>query len=306
MKSFARGPDQEEVCCQARPCLISPSWPSSPLLGAIMCNHQSARIHPTAIVSREALLADNVVVGPYVVIEGRVQIGPDCLLRPYVHLVGPLTMGRGNVIYSGSVLGERPQHLKYQDEPTSVEIGDHNVIREHVTIHRGTSHSLVTRIGSHNFFMAHCHIGHDCSVGNRCILTNGALVGGHCTLADNVYLSGNSAVHQFVRVGRLAMLSGCSATTKDIPPFVIQQYIDTVVGINVVGMRRAGLNPEQINAVRSAFRLLFRESLTLPVALARLQEELGTVDTVQEMIAFLRECPKGINPMRDRGRQEAA
>jgi UDP-N-acetylglucosamine acyltransferase len=266
----------------------------------------SPRIHPTVVISAEAELADNVVVGPGVVIEGKVRIGPDCVLRPHACLCGPLTMGRGNIVFPGAVLGERPQHLKYNDEPTSLEIGDGNIFREHVTIHRGTTHSMTTRIGSCNFFMANSHVGHDCIIGNRCILTNGCLVGGHCTLQDNAYLSGNSAVHQFVRIGRLALLSGCSATTKDIPPFVVQQYIDTVVGINLVGMRRAGMTNAQINAVRQAFRILFREGLPLPAALARLERELGAVDTVQEMIAFLRECPKGINPMRDRFRPEAA
>jgi UDP-N-acetylglucosamine acyltransferase len=272
-----------------------------------MPSRKSGRIHRTAVIAREAELADNVVVGPFAVIEGHVRIGPDCVIRPHALLVGPITMGRGNVVFPGAVLGERPQHLKYNDEPTSLEIGDHNIFREHVTIHRGTAHSLVTRIGSHNLFMAHSHVGHDCVIGNRCILTNGALVGGHCLLEDNVYLSGNCAVHQFVRIGRLALLSGCSATTKDIPPFVIQQYIDTVVGVNLIGMRRAGLSHVQINAVRSAFRIVFREGLPLPVAVDRLQCELGDIDVIQEMIAFLRHCHKGINPMRgDRCRHEAA
>jgi UDP-N-acetylglucosamine acyltransferase len=271
-----------------------------------MAQAQSACIHPTAVVSSEAELADNVVVGPFVMIEGRVRLGPGCVLRPYVHLCGPLTMGAGNLIYSGCVLGERPQHVRYQDEPTTVEIGDHNIFREHVTVHRGTTHTWATRIGNHNFLMAHSHVAHDCRIGSRCILANGALVGGHCTLEDNVYLSGNSAVHQFVRIGRLALLSGCSATTKDIPPFVIQQNIDTVVGVNVVGMRRAGLTNEQINAVRGAFRILFRAGLILPAALAKLDQEFGTVDVVAEMIAFLRASPRGINPMRTRGRTPEA
>jgi UDP-N-acetylglucosamine acyltransferase len=266
---------------------------------------QSARIHPTALISPEAELAGDVVVGAYVIIEGRVRIGPGCVIRPHVHLCGPLTMGSGNVVFTGSVLGERPQHLKYNDEPTGVEIGDHNIFREHVTIHRGTTHSWTTRIGSHNFLMAHSHVAHDCQVGNRCIFANGALVGGHCTLADNVYLSGNSAVHQFVRIGRLAMLSGCSATTKDIPPFIIQQNIDTVVGVNVVGMRRAGMTREQIEAVRQAYRLLFREGLVLPTAVVRMEQELGTIDTVREMITFIRQGHRGINPLRDRGREAA-
>jgi UDP-N-acetylglucosamine acyltransferase len=215
-------------------------------------------------------------------------------------------MGRGNVVYSGAVLGERPQHLRYNNEETSLEIGDHNVFREYVTVHRGTSQSWVTRIGSHNFFMVNSHIAHDCRIGNHCIFANGALVGGHCILEDNVYLSGNAAVHQFTRMGRLSLLSGCSATTKDIPPFVIQQNIDTVAGVNLIGMRRAGLSHAQINGVRQAFRLLFREGLVLPAALARMERELGHLDSVQEMIAFLRGCARGINPMRLRGRPEAA
>jgi UDP-N-acetylglucosamine acyltransferase len=270
-----------------------------------MSHAPSARIHPTAVISPEAELADNVEVGPYVVIEGPVRLGPDCVVRPYAHLCGPLTMGRGNLVFPGAILGERPQHLKYNGEPTSLEIGDGNIFREHVTIHRGTTQSWATRIGSNNFFMANSHVAHDCRIGDRCILANGALVGGHCVLEDGAYLSGNSAIHQFVRIGRLAMLSGCSATTKDIPPFVIQQYIDTVVGVNVVGMRRAGMSAVQINGVREAFRILFRQQLPLPAALLRLESELGTVDAVAEMITFLRQCNRGINPMRDRGREAA-
>jgi UDP-N-acetylglucosamine acyltransferase len=265
----------------------------------------AAQVHPTAVVSAEAVLADGVVVGPYVVIEGAVSLGPDCLVRPHATVCGPLTMGRGNVIFSGAVLGERPQHLKYNNEATSVEIGDYNIFREHVTIHRGTSQSWTTKIGSHNFFMVNSHVAHDCRIGNRCILANGALLGGHCELADNVYLSGNSAVHQFVRIGRLALLSGCSATTKDIPPFVIQQNIDTVVGVNVIGMRRAGLSHSQIDAVREAFKVLFRDNLVLPAALAKLERDLGQVDVVAEMIGFLRQSHRGINPMRGRGREAA-
>ena len=214
-------------------------------------------------------------------------------------------MGANNVVYPGAVIGERPQHLKYNDEPTTVEIGDNNIFREHVTIHRGTTHSWKTIIGNNNFFMVNSHVAHDCKIGNRCIFANGALLGGHCELADNVYLSGNSAVHQFVRMGRLALLSGCSATTKDIPPFVIQQNIDTVVGVNVIGMRRNGFSHAQIDAVREAFKVLFRENMVLPAALALLERDLGHVDVVTEMITFLRQSHRGINPMRSRGREAA-
>jgi UDP-N-acetylglucosamine acyltransferase len=265
-----------------------------------------ARIHPTAVISPEAELADDVQVGPWVVIEGQVRVGPGCVLRPHVHLCGPLRMGRGNVIFTGAVLGERPQHLKYEDEPTSLDIGDDNTFREHVTVHRGTAHTGRTQIGSHNFFMAGSHIAHDCRIGNRCILANGALVGGHCIIEDGVYLSGNCAVHQFVRIGRLALLRECSITTKDIPPFVMQQAINCVVGINVGGMRRAGMTNAQIEAVRRAFHILYRQRQTVTSALSLLGRELATVDAVAEMITFIGESTRGISVAREHHRVRAA
>jgi UDP-N-acetylglucosamine acyltransferase len=265
-----------------------------------MSTAPSSRIHPTALISAEAELADDVRVGPYVVIEGRVRIGSGCIVRPQAYLCGPLTMGRDNVVFTGAVLGEEPQHLKYNQEPTSLEIGDANVFREHVTVHRGTAASGATRIGSHNYFMANSHVAHDCEVGNRCIFANGAVIGGHCSIGDSVFLSGNCAVHQFVRIGRLALLSGASATTKDIPPFLMQQRIDSVAGVNVVGMRRAGLSNDQIDAVRRAYHTIFRAGHILPAALALVEKEVGHVNAVAEMISFIRHSKRGINPARDR------
>jgi UDP-N-acetylglucosamine acyltransferase len=255
----------------------------------------TARIHPTAVIAPEAELADGVEIGPFVVIEGAVRIGSGCRIRPHAHLIGPLTMGCDNLVFSGVVLGEQPQHLRYAGERTGLEIGDGNIFREHVTVHRGTTHSWTTRIGNHNFFMAHSHVAHDCVIGNQCLLANGALLGGHCVLEDGVFLSGNSAVHQFVRLGRLSLLSGTSATTKDIPPFIIQQHINCVVGVNVVGMRRAGHSAAQIDGVRKAFHILYRQGLPLPDALARIERELGQVDTVAEMVSFIRRSTRGIN-----------
>jgi UDP-N-acetylglucosamine acyltransferase len=260
----------------------------------------SARVHPTAVVSAEADLADDVEVGPFVVIEGPVRLGTGCVVRPHAHLIGPLTMGRGNKVYSGAVLGERPQHLRYNDEPTGVEVGDDNVFREHVTVHRGTSQSWKTVIGNRNFFMAGAHVAHDCRVGNNCILANGALLGGHCHVEDGVFLSGNSAVHQFVRVGRLALLGGASGSSKDIPPFAIQQYINILCGVNVIGMRRAGMSGAQIDAVRRAYHVIFRQGLTMPNALARTERELGSVDVVRELVDFIRRSTRGVSSMRDR------
>jgi UDP-N-acetylglucosamine acyltransferase len=266
----------------------------------------TAQVHPTAILSPEAEVGEGTQIGPYAILEGQVRIGPNCIIRPHVHLVGPLIMGCENQVFTGAVLGDRPQHLKYQGEPTRLEIGDHNVFREGVTIHRGTTQSWITRIGSHNYFMANSHVGHDCVVGNHGIFANGALVGGHCTIGDNVYLSGNCAIHQFIRVGRLALLSGCSITTKDMPPFMIQQGINTVVAVNVIGMRRAGIANEQIDAVRRAFRILYRESLVTSAALARIEAELGTADVIAELVTFIRQSTRGINGMHDRRTGTAA
>jgi UDP-N-acetylglucosamine acyltransferase len=266
----------------------------------------SARIHPTAVVSPDAAIGDHVEIGAYAVIDGPVAIGPDCVIRPGAYLYGPLTMGRGNIVFSAAVLGEQPQHLKFGGEPTSLEIGEGNTFREHVTVHRGTTQTMKTVIGSNNYFMVNSHIAHDCVIGDRCILTNGALLAGHVHLDDCVIISGNSVVHQFSRLGRLAMLAGISATTKDIPPFIMQQGGDSVAGINLVGMKRAGMTREQIHAVREAFRILYREGLILPAAMAKLDKELGQVDVVQEMLNFLRGCTKGINPMRGRLAHEAA
>jgi UDP-N-acetylglucosamine acyltransferase len=254
---------------------------------------QSARVHPTAVIDPEADLGDDVEVGPFVVIEGRVKVGPGCVLRNAAHLIGPLTMGCHNTVHSFAVLGDAPQHLKYAGEPTRLEVGDHNIFREHVTVHRATAHTGVTRIGSHNFLMGGCHIAHDCVVGNHCLLANGALVAGHCVLEDGVCLSGNVCVHQFVRIGRLALISGLSGTGMDIPPFMIQQGINTVCGVNVIGMRRAGICNGSIDAVRKAFHLIYRSETILSASLPQVERDLGHVPEVAELVAFIRASKHG-------------
>lgn len=257
--------------------------------------HPSAHIHPTALVSPEAVLAEDVVVGPFCIVEGRVRVGAGSILHARSHLIGPLTIGEGNEIFSNTIIGEKPQHFMYKNEPTSVEIGDNNVFRENVTIHRGTTGSWSTKIGSGNYFMAGAHVAHDCRIGNKCILANNSLVGGHVEFSDNVYISGNAAVHQFCRLGRLSFLSGTSGTTKDIPPFIIQQNINHVVGVNIIGMRRAGLNSAQINAIRRVYHIMFLQHLSSPNALAIVETELGHIDVVQEFVRFVRESKRGIN-----------
>lgn len=260
-----------------------------------MSGTRSAHIHSTAIVSSEAIIADDVVIGPFCIVEGRVRIGAGCILHARSHLIGPLTLGEGNEIFSNAIIGEKPQHFMYKNEPTSVEIGDNNIFRENVTIHRGTTGSWTTKVGSGNYLMAGAHIAHDCKIGNKCILANNALIGGHGELADNVFISGNAAVHQFCKLGRLSFLSGTSGTTKDVPPFIIQQNINHVVGVNIIGMRRAGLTTVQINAIRRVYHIMYLQHLSVPTALSVIEAELGHIDVVQEFVQFVRESKRGIN-----------
>ena len=200
-------------------------------------------IHPTAVIDPEATIAPDVQIGPYAVIEGPVQIGPGCVIEAHACLCGPLVMGRDNFVGHGAVLGKGPQHKGYRGEPTGLEIGDDNIFREFVTIHRGTMQGNgVTMVGNRNMFMVGSHLGHDVRVGNGCTVVNNALVAGHVTLDDECILSGNTAVQQRVRVGRLAMLGGTGGTTKDIPPFILQQGYNCVTGLNIVGLRRAGFS----------------------------------------------------------------
>jgi UDP-N-acetylglucosamine acyltransferase len=251
------------------------------------------RIHPTAIVDPAAQLADDVTVGPYSIIEGPVTLGPGCRVGPHAHLIGPLTLGRDNIVHTGAVLGDRPQHLKFTDPPTAVIAGDGNVFREHATVHGGTLPEG-TRLGDHNYIMCGAHVAHDCSLGNHIIMANGALLAGHCTVEDGVFFSGNCAIHQFVRLGRLSMLSGGATITKDLPPFMICEGRNRLVGINVVGMRRAGLSNAQINGVREAYRILFLQRMVLPAALEHAERTLGGTDTVAELLAFVRGSKRGI------------
>ena len=257
------------------------------------------RVHPTAVVSPDARLAADVTVGPFTVIEGAVTLGPGCTVGPHCHLIGDLTLGRDNRIHAGCVLGDAPQHLGYKGEPTRAEVGDGNTFREYVTVHRGMPTDAkpgtgVTRIGNNNLFMVNSHVAHDCRVGNGCIFANGAVIAGHAEVADGALLSGNTAVHQFCRVGRLALLSGTSAVSQDLPPFWIVQEVNIVHGVNVVGMRRAGIPREEIQAVRHAFRLINKSGLTITAALEQVEAEYGALPAVRELVAFIRSSKRGV------------
>jgi UDP-N-acetylglucosamine acyltransferase len=263
----------------------------------------SELVHPTAVIDPQAELADDVQVGPYAIIEGAVKVGQGTIIEAHACLCGPMEMGRDNFVGHGAVLGKSPQHKGYRGEATTLRIGDANVFREHVTVHRGTvAGGGETRVGDRNVFMIGSHLGHDGQVGNDCTLVNGTLVGGHVELFDGCILSGHSAVQQRVRVGRLAMLGGLGSVTKDIPPFVIQQGYNCVSGLNLVGLRRAGIAATAIAALRDAFRILYKEGRTLTGALELIVADLGEVAEVAEFVGFIRASKIGISPARDPGR----
>jgi UDP-N-acetylglucosamine acyltransferase len=270
----------------------------------VMTTTVSEQIHPTAVISGEAEIAPDVQIGPYAIVEGPVRIESGCVIESHACLCGPMTMGRDNFVGHGAVLGKSPQHKGYRGEATSLRIGDENVFREHVTVHRGTLQGNgETWIGDRNLLMIGVHVGHDVRVGSDCTLVNGALVAGHVELADGCILSGHAAIQQRVRVGRLAMLGGLGSTTKDIPPFVLQQGYNCVTGLNTVGLRRAGLGSEAINALRSAYRILYKEGRTLSNALDRIEADLGAVAEINEFVTFIRATTVGINPARSGDRQ---
>jgi UDP-N-acetylglucosamine acyltransferase len=256
-------------------------------------------IHPTAVIDPEAILAADVQVGPYAIIEGLVEVGPGCVIEAHACLCGPLTMGANNFVGYGAVLGKSPQHRGYGGESTSVRIGDGNVIREYVTVHRGTADGVgSTVIGDGNMFMIGSHLGHDVQVGDGCTVVNSSLVAGHVMLSDGCILSGHTAVQQRVRVGRLAMLGGMGATSKDIPPFILQQGQNCVTGLNVVGLRRARCSAQAIDGLRQTFRIFYKEGRSQGAALDRIESELGSIAEVAEFVNFIRESKIGINPAR--------
>jgi len=232
-------------------------------------------IHPTAVIESGAQLGQDVTVGAYTVIERNVAVGDRCAIGPHVHLQGHTTLGEGCRVHTGAVIGDLPQDLGFKDDVSYVRIGRQCVIREHVTIHRGTKAGSATEVGDDCFLMAHSHLAHNVKLGERVIMANGVLLAGYVEVGDRAFISGNAAVHQMCRIGTLAMVGGMSALSKDVPPFctVRTHSINAVVGLNVVGMRRAGLGADERLAVKRVFNLLYRSGLNVTQALERIRRE---------------------------------
>ena len=253
-------------------------------------------IHPTAVIAPDAVLADGVEVGPFSVIGPGVEIGRGTRVGPHVVIEGPTRIGAGNRIFQFASVGADPQDKKYRGEPSRLEIGDRNVIRECVTLHRGTAQDQgVTRIGDDNLFMAYAHVAHDCVIGNQCILANNATLGGHVHLGDWVIMGGLSAIHQFGRVGAHAFIANNAAVTRDVPPFVmaVGQPADAH-SINAEGLKRRGFTPGQIRNIRAAFRVLYRSGLKLAEATAELETLAKDQPELLPLVEFLPLASRGI------------
>jgi UDP-N-acetylglucosamine acyltransferase len=253
-------------------------------------------IHPTAVIAADADLAPDVTVGAYAVIGPGVSIGRGTWIGPHVVIEGPTRIGEANRIFQFASVGADPQDKKYKGETTRLEIGDRNVIRECVTIHRGTVQDQgVTRIGCDNLFMAYSHVAHDCVVGNQCILANQATLAGHVHLDDWVIMGGFSAIHQFVQVGVHAFLANNAAVTLDVPPYVMA--VGQPAGahsINSEGLKRRGFTPEQVRNVRRAFRLLYRKGLKLTEASERIAELAVDQPELRALVDFMPRATRGI------------
>jgi UDP-N-acetylglucosamine acyltransferase len=252
-------------------------------------------IHPTAIVSPRATLGARVEVGPFAIIGDGCEIGDDCQIHPRATLDRDVKLGSGVKVGIGSVLGGPPQDLKYAGEETTVEIGDGTVIREFVTVNRGTSHSFKTTVGTRCLLMSYVHLAHDCHIGNGVILGNSVQLAGHVIIEDRATLSGLSGVHQFVRIGRHAFIGGCSRVSKDIPPFLkavgnpVKLY-----GLNSVGLQRSGFSEPVVRELKRAYRLFFRSDLNVSQAMQRAETELEMFPEVKELMRFVEGSGRGV------------
>lgn len=257
-------------------------------------------IHPSAVIGKNVKLGDGNRIGANVVMEDGVEIGNGNIVYPSAYVASGTRMGDKNEIHMGAVVGHVPQDLAFVKGTSSfTKIGNENVIREYVTIHRGTKEGTSTVIGNHNYFMANAHIAHNCQLGNRIILVNLASLTGYCVVEDQAFISGMVGFHQFTRIGRLAIVSALSAANKDIPPFTLCGGRPArAQGLNSVGLRRAGIPPASRSELKKAFKFLYRERLSVSHACEAIEKEL-TSEEVKHLLGFIRASKRGIVAARD-------
>jgi UDP-N-acetylglucosamine acyltransferase len=254
-----------------------------------------SRIHPSAIISPDAEIADDAEIGAFVIIGENCTVGNGCVIAARATLERNVTLGENVNVGIGTILGGLPQDLKFAGEETTVEIGDGTVIREYATINRGTAHSFKTTVGRNCLIMSYVHLAHDCHVGNHVILSNVVQLAGHVTVEDRAIISGLSAAHQFVRIGRNSFIGGMSRVAKDIPPFL--KAVGSPVklyGLNTIGLQRNGMDEGTILELKRAYRLLFRSDLNITQAIERAQNELEPLAEVQELIRFVEASERGV------------
>lgn len=254
-----------------------------------------ATIHSTALVDPKAELAADVTVGPYTIIGPHVRIGPGTAIGPHAVLEGWTTLGARCRVFAGAILGAVSQDLKFKGQQSSLTIGDDNTIREYATLNRSTHEGSTTRVGNSNLIMAYAHVAHDCVIGDRCVLANNGTLAGHVTLEDQVVIGGLAAVHQFVRVGRLAIVGGCSKVVQDVAPYAMcDGHPARIYGINIVGLRRAGVSASARRALQAAFHAFFNEGLTPAHAAAQVEARAAASPELQHLVAFVRGSKRGL------------
>ena len=254
----------------------------------------SAQLAATARVHPNAQIGPQVVVGEYAIVEEDVTIGAFSRLEPYVYVKRWTTLGERNEISAGTVLASDPLDKNFTGERSYLRIGDGNIIREHYTISRGTQPESVTQIGDGNYIMTSGHIAHNCKIGNHCVIASCALVAGHVEVEDQAFISGGVVIHQYSKIGRLAMIGGNSRVNSDVPPFFLYSDFNVAAkGLNLVGLRRAGFSGEEIDALKKAYRILYRSGLKLEEALGRIEAEVDTGHT-RHLVTFIRSSKRGI------------
>jgi len=257
-------------------------------------NRKLARVHPSAVIGPEVELAAGVEIGPFCLLDGRIRLAAGCRLLSHVTILGDSELGMENVLHPNVVIGDEPQDISYTGGKRRVLIGDRNIFREGVTVHRGSEQGAATVIGSGNFFMQNSHVAHDCRVGDGSIIAGGALLAGWVEVGNGAIVSGNCVVHQFVRLGRYSMMRGLSRTSRDVPPFCLMDGTHTLRAINIVGLRRAGFSAAAIRSLRNAFTMLFRGPQNLRIALEKLERQGPPSVEVAEMVEFIWQSSRGV------------
>jgi UDP-N-acetylglucosamine acyltransferase len=252
--------------------------------------HSSALVHPRAEIGPEC------EIGPFCVIGEHVSLGKGCKLHSHVVMDGHTRLGEANEIYPFASIGLKTQDLKWKGGITRTVIGDHNTFREYVTIHSATNEGDATMVGSHNNLLAYCHVAHDVTMGSHVIMSNVATLGGHVTVEDHAIIGGLAAVHQFCRIGKMAIIGGCSKVVQDVPPYMLADGNPAETrSVNKVGIERRGISEEGQLALRQAYKILFREGLTISNALVRIEKELPASAEIQHLVQFVRSSERGLS-----------